>query len=64
MTLYARMSMIAPGYPEVWWQLARMQLQLKLIPAARHSLNAMLEVTRAPDRRQQIKSALAAIPSD
>ena len=56
------MTLFAPGYPDVWWQLARLQLQRKLYPEARHSLNAMLEVTRAPDRRQQIKAALAAIP--
>jgi regulator of sirC expression with transglutaminase-like and TPR domain len=62
LTLYQRMTLFAPGYPDVWWQLARMQLQQEEFPAARHSLNAMLEVTRAPDRRQQIKAALAAIP--
>ena len=63
MTLYERMTLIAPGNGDVWWQLARMQLQQKLFPAARHSLNAMLEVTRAPQRRQKIVAALAAIPS-
>ena len=63
MTLYARMTQIAPGYPDVWWQLAGMQLQLNDFPTARRSLSAMLEVTMAPDRRQQIMAALAAIPS-
>lgn len=60
--LYERMTLFAPGYPDVWWQLARLQLQRGLLADARHSLNAMLEVTRAPQRRQQIKAALAAIP--
>jgi len=63
LALYERMTLIAPGYGDVWWQLARMQLQQKLFPAARHSLSAMLEVTRAPDRRQQIMAALAAMSS-
>jgi len=35
LTLYSRMALIAPGYPDVWWQLARMQLQLEDFPAAR-----------------------------
>lgn len=64
LTLYTRMTLIAPGYGEVWWQLARLQLQRGLYPPARHSLNAMLEVTRAPARREQIKAALAAIPGE
>ena len=63
MTLYERMALIAPGHGEVWWQLARMQLQHQDFSAARSSLSAMLEVTRAPQRRQQIMAALAAIPS-
>ena len=63
MTLYERMTLIAPGHPDAWWQLAHMQLQSKDLPAARHSLSAMLEVTRAPQRRQQIMAALTAIPS-
>ena len=62
LTLYERMAQFAPGYGEVWWQLARLQLQRGLYQDARDSLNAMLEVTRAPERRQQIKAALAAIP--
>ena len=57
MTLYSRMSQIAPGYPDVWWQLSRMQLQLKDFSGARSSLSAMLEVTIAPNRRQQIMAA-------
>ena len=63
MTLYGRMVQIAPGYPDVWWQLARLQLDLQDVAAARHSLNAMLEVTRDPYRRRQVMAALAAIPS-
>ena len=63
LALYERMTLIAPGYGDVWWQLARMQLQQKLFPSARLSLSAMLEVTRAPDRRQQIMAALAAMPN-
>lgn len=62
LTLYERMTLFAPGYPDIWWQLARMQSQRGIFTEARRSLGAMLEVTRAPERRQQIKAALAAIP--
>ena len=43
--LYERMSEFAPGYPDVWWQLAGMQMHRKDYPAVRRSLSAMLEVT-------------------
>lgn len=64
LALYSRMSQIAPGYPDVWWQLARLQLHLHDIAGARHSLLAMLEVTRDPIRRRQVQLALQTIEPD
>lgn len=60
--LYERMSQFAPGYPDVWWQLAGMQMHRKDYPSVRRSLSAMLEVTLDPERRKQITAALAAVP--
>lgn len=61
LTMYARMTQIAPGNPDGWWELARSQLQLLDAEAARHSLSAMLEVTRDPERRKLVSAALDAI---
>jgi thioredoxin-like negative regulator of GroEL len=55
------MTTVAPDNPDGWWELARLQLQLQDVEAARHSLSAMLEVTRDPHRRQMIAAALEAI---
>lgn len=63
MTLYTRMTMVAPDNPDGWWELARLQLQVNDIDSARHSLSAMLEVTRDPDRRQLVSATLEAIAS-
>ncbi len=61
-TLYQRMTLVAPGNPDGWWALARLQLVAGLIEQARSSLSAMLEVTRNPDRREIVTAALEAIP--
>ncbi|MDG2003491.1 MAG: transglutaminase-like domain-containing protein [Novosphingobium sp.] len=61
LTMYTRMTQVAPHHPDGWWELARMQLQLQNIDAARHSLSAMLEVTRDPERRKLVVAALEAI---
>lgn len=61
LTMYERMTRIAPDYPDGWWELARMQLQLQDVEAARHSLSAMLEVTRDPERRKLVVATLDAI---
>ena len=59
--VYARMVLVAPEEPDGWWELARLQLQLGDVAAARHSLSAMLEVTRDPERRRLVSAALDAI---
>lgn len=59
-TLYQRMTLVAPGNPDGWWAQARLQLA-GLIEQARGSLSAMLEVTRNPERREIVTAALEAI---
>lgn len=61
MTLYQRMTMIAPESPDGWWSLARLQLAAGLIDQARKSLSAMLEITRDAERRDVISSVLERI---
>lgn len=61
LTLYERMTEVAPDNPDAWWQLARLQLADGTVDAARGSLSAMLEVTRDPERRDLVVAALEAI---
>ena len=61
LTVYERMTTIAPGNADGWWELARLQLQMHDVAAARASLSAMLEVTRDPGRRDLVRSTLEAI---
>jgi regulator of sirC expression with transglutaminase-like and TPR domain len=63
LALYERMTVAAPDNPDGWWELARLQLQLQDPESARHSLAAMLEVTRDPERRQLVSAALEALAS-
>ncbi len=59
--LYRRMTMIAPGYGHAWWQRARLELVDGDVPAARHSLAAMLEITRDPELRERVSATLDAL---
>jgi len=61
LTLFERMTVIAPGTGHPWWERARLELAGGRVSAARSSLSAMLEMTRDPVRRGQIASALAAL---
>ena len=61
LTVYERMTLVAPDNADGWWELARLQLQLGDVESARHSLSAMLEVTRDPERRELITTTLRAI---
>jgi len=61
MTLYQRMTMVAPDNPDGWWSLARLQLAAGQIDQARKSLSAMLEITRDTERRETISSVLEQI---
>lgn len=53
-----RMAQIAPEYPDVWWELAELQVRRQDTDGARQSLSAMLEVTRDPARRKAVTDAL------
>lgn len=61
LALYDRMTLVAPDNADGWWELARLQLQMQDVDAARASLSAMLEVTRDPQRRELITTTLQAI---
>ncbi|MET3826448.1 regulator of sirC expression with transglutaminase-like and TPR domain [Sphingomonas sp. PvP055] len=63
LTLFERMTVMAPAYPHAWWELARLQLVDGDIPAARKSLSAMLEITREPDLRARISETLGSLPA-
>ncbi|MBV1690960.1 transglutaminase-like domain-containing protein [Novosphingobium sp. G106] len=61
LAIYERITLVAPDNADGWWELARLQLQLRDVSAARASLSAMLEVTRDPQRRELITTTLQAI---
>jgi thioredoxin-like negative regulator of GroEL len=63
LVVYERMTLVAPDNPDGWWELARLQLQLQDVEAARASLSAMLEVTRDLERRKLVTATLQALPS-
>ena len=58
LSLYSRMTSIAPEYPHPWWERARLELADDDVVAARASLAAMLEVTREPALRERITTTL------
>jgi len=61
LTLYERMTAIAPDYPQAWWDRARLERSTGDIHEARASLSAMLEVTRDPRVRNHVYAAMDAI---
>jgi len=61
LTLYRRMTDIAPSNGHAWWERARLELARGDVGDARSSLSAMLEVTREPGRRAHIFAALDAL---
>jgi regulator of sirC expression with transglutaminase-like and TPR domain len=61
LTVYERVTTIAPGYSHGWWETARLQLEAGRIAEARQSLSALLETTRDPALRTQANSALDAL---
>jgi len=60
--LYERLTSIGPEMPQLWWERARIELQLGMHEEARSSLSAMLEITTDADHRKQINRALETIP--
>lgn len=61
LTLYTRMTAIAPSNGHAWWERARLELVRGDVGDARSSLSSMLEVTRDPGRRSHIFAALDAL---
>lgn len=61
LTLYRRITTIAPSNAHAWWERARLALLGGDLSEARSSLSAMLEMTREPGLRAHIFSALDAL---
>lgn len=61
LTLYRRMTSIAPDQPHAWWQRARLELADGDVATARASLAAMLEITREPVLRERITDTLESL---
>lgn len=61
LTLYSRMTSIAPEYSHPWWERARLELVDNDVMAARASLVAMLEITREPALRERVTGTLDAL---
>jgi regulator of sirC expression with transglutaminase-like and TPR domain len=64
LTLYSRMTVVAPSNGYAWWERARLQLRIGEVAQARSSLSAMLEVTRDATLRLHICSALDMLTGD
>lgn len=58
MTIYARMTAIAPDNPDGWWALARLQLAAGMVAEARKSLSSVLEVTRDVEQRALVSATI------
>ncbi|MET0270561.1 MAG: transglutaminase-like domain-containing protein [Sphingomonas sp.] len=63
MTVFARMTVVAPDHAAGWWERARLELALGDGTAARASLSALLEVTRDPDLRRRAAATMASLPT-
>lgn len=61
LTLYGRMTDVAPDHGHAWWERARLELVDGDVVAARASLAAMLEITREPELRERIASTLGSL---
>ncbi|MBB5712323.1 SirB1 family protein [Sphingomonas xinjiangensis] len=64
LTLFERMTVIAPSTAHAWWEQARLQLHKGDVESARASLSAMLEVTREPELRMHACAALDALSGE
>ncbi len=55
------MTGVAPTFPHLWWERARIELHLGDKAAAKSSLSAMLEVTRDQALRAHVNATLDAL---
>jgi regulator of sirC expression with transglutaminase-like and TPR domain len=58
LTLYDRITTIAPSHAHGWWERARLELALGRPADTRTSLAALLETTRDPQARAHVSAAL------
>jgi regulator of sirC expression with transglutaminase-like and TPR domain len=58
LTVYERMTTVAPLFSHLWWDLAELEREMGHISAARASLLAMLETTRDEALRIHVRGAL------
>jgi regulator of sirC expression with transglutaminase-like and TPR domain len=58
LTVYRRITTVAPAHSHGWWEQARLELLIGDKGAARDSLSAMLETTRDPALRAHVNSVL------
>ncbi len=63
LTLYTRMTAMAPEYAHAWWQRARLELVDGEVASARSSLGTILEITREPDLRARVSEMLEMLTS-
>ena len=61
LTLYERLTILAPGDSGLWWKRAGLEQRLDRRAAARASLTAMLETTHDPALGQRIRTTLATL---
>lgn len=61
LTVWRRITTIAPAHSFAWWERARLERACGDIAGARKSLSSMLETTRDPDLRAQVTSALESL---
>ena len=64
LTLYERITTIAPANGHGWWERARLELVHDDVPAARSSLSSMLEMTRDAATRANIVEALDSLSGE
>ena len=61
LTLYRRLTLIAPAMPQLWWERAQLEQGSGDTAAARRSLAAMRETTLDPDLKNRIRQAYEAL---
>ncbi len=61
LTLYRRLTLIAPAEPSLWWERARLERKVGDRQAARRSLAAMAETTHDPALELRIRAAYVAL---
>ncbi|WP_197042021.1 transglutaminase family protein [Sandarakinorhabdus oryzae] len=61
LTLYERLTVLAPRVSALWWERARLEQRIGRLAAARASLTAMLETTHDPALVQRIRTTLATL---